>query len=171
LKKNNYLRKVNIQIYKLVKNMSAVDGIFTIPDWINQGLESRKYVRVGSVIRDAQKQPPEIVAMWREVNPNLSQVLTLVSQCGSVASILTLAVSCIEFSVVLQRLEEIEQRWKRIEHQIDLSFYADFGAALKSAQNAFTMKNYDNCRAFAIQAVSGFNKDHRHLQRLHSYSI
>lgn len=85
--------------------MSTVDGIFTIPDWINQGLESGNYVRFGGVIRDAQKQQPEIVAMWREVNPYLSQVLTLVSQCRSVASILTLAVSCIGFSVVLQRLE------------------------------------------------------------------
>ncbi|MEG4005703.1 hypothetical protein QUA41_07765 [Microcoleus sp. Pol11C1] len=151
--------------------MSAVDGIFTIPDWINQGLESGKYVRVGSVIRDAQKQPPEIVAMWREVNPNLSQVLSRVSQCGSVASILTLAVSCIGFSVVLQRLEEIEQRLKRIEHKIDVIFYADFRAALQSAHNAFTMKNYDNRIAFAIQAVSGFNNAHRDLQRLPSYSI
>ena len=80
--------------------MSVLDVIFTIPDSINQGLESGKYVRVGGVIRDAQKQPPEIVAMWREVNPNLSQVLTLLSQCGSVASILNLAVSYIGFIVV-----------------------------------------------------------------------
>jgi len=55
--------------------MSVLDVIFTIPDSINQGLESGKYVRVGGVIRDAQKQPPEIVAMLREVNHNLSQVL------------------------------------------------------------------------------------------------
>lgn len=47
---------------------------------------------------------------------------------------------------------------KRIEHKIDLTFYADFCAALKSAHNAFTRKNYDSHRAFAIQAVSGFNK-------------
>ena len=80
--------------------MSAVDVTFTIADWINQGLESGKYVRVGGVIRDAHKQRPEIVAMLREVNPNLSEVSTLLSQCGSVASILNLAISCIGFIVV-----------------------------------------------------------------------
>ncbi len=110
------------------------------------------------MIRDAQNQSPEIVAMWREVNPNLSQASTLLSQCGLVASILNLAVSCIGLSGVLQRLEEIEQRLKRIEHKIELTFYADFRAALKSARNTFTRKNYDNPRAFAIQAVSGLNK-------------
>jgi len=46
---------------------------------------------------------------------------------------------------------------KRIEHKLDLSFYADFRANLNSAQNAFTRKNFDNRRAFAIQAVSGLD--------------
>ncbi|WP_172189085.1 hypothetical protein [Microcoleus asticus] len=46
---------------------------------------------------------------------------------------------------------------KRIEHKIDLSFYADFREALKTAQNAFTMEKYDNRRAFAIQGVSRSN--------------
>jgi biopolymer transport protein ExbB/TolQ len=94
-----------------------------------------------------------------------------ISQCGSVASILTLTVSCTAFIVVLQRLEEIEQRLKRIDRKIDQSFYADFRANLKSAQNAFTRKNSACRRAFAIQAVSGFNNAHRDLQRLHSSGI
>ncbi|MEG4939048.1 hypothetical protein [Microcoleus sp. F4-D5] len=96
--------------------------------------------------------------MLRELNPNLSQASTLLSQCGSVASILNLAVSRIGLSCVLQRLQEIEQRLKRIEHKIDLSFDADFREARKFAQNAFTMKNHDRLRAFAIQAASRLNK-------------
>jgi hypothetical protein len=78
-----------------------------------------------------------------------------ISQCGSVASILTLTVSCTAFIAVLQRLEEIEQRLKRIDRKIDLSFDADFPANLKSAQNAFTRKNYDNRRAFESRLFRG----------------
>jgi len=78
-----------------------------------------------------------------------------ISECGSVASILTLTVSCTAFIVVLQRLEEIEERLKRIEHKLDLSFYADFRANLNSAQNAFTRKNFDNRRSFESMLFRG----------------
>ncbi|MEG5041511.1 MULTISPECIES: hypothetical protein [unclassified Microcoleus] len=92
------------------------------------------------------------------------------SQCGSVASILTLTVSCTAFIVVLQRLEEIEQRLKGIEHKIDLSFYADFRANLKYAQNAFTGKIMITAERLN-PGCFGVEHSSSDLQRLHSYSI
>lgn len=124
--------------------MGTVEATFAIPDWIMQGLESGDYVRVGGVIRDAKKQ--HVVAMLREVLPNLSQASTILSQFGSVASILNLGISVIGFAIVIKRLEKIEQRLKqipeavnRIEQKIDLNFQAEFRAALNLARIAFTM--------------------------------
>jgi hypothetical protein len=131
--------------------MRAVEATFAIPAWIEQGLESGDYVRFGGVIRDAKEK--HVIAMLREVSPNLSQALNILSQFGSVASILNLGISVINlgisvigFAIVIKRLEEIEQRLKqipeavnRIEQKIDLNFQAEFRAALNLARIAFTM--------------------------------
>ena len=124
--------------------MGTVEATFAIPAWIEQGLESGDYVRFGGVIRDAKEK--HVIAMLREVLPNLSQASTILSQFGSVASILNLGISVIGFAIVIKRLGEIEQRLKqipeavnRIEQKIDLDFQAEFRAALNLARIAFTM--------------------------------
>jgi tetratricopeptide (TPR) repeat protein len=131
--------------------MGTVEATFAIPDWIEKGLESGDYVRFGGVIRDAKEK--HVIAMLREVLPNLSQASTILSQFGSVASILNLGISVINlgisvigFAIVIKRLEEIEQRLNqipeavnRIEQKIDLNFQAEFRAALNLARIAFTM--------------------------------
>jgi len=124
--------------------MGTVEATFAIPAWIEQGLESGDYVRFGGVIRDAKEK--HVIAMLREVLPNLSQASTILSQFGSVASILNLGISVIGFAIVIKRLGEIEQRLKqipeavnRIEQKIDLNFQAEFRAALNLARIAFTM--------------------------------
>ncbi|WP_066376471.1 hypothetical protein [Anabaena sp. CA = ATCC 33047] len=79
------------------------------------------------------------------------------------ASILNLGVSVMGFAVISQRLKELEQRLQqaqelltKINRKIDLSFYANFRAAIELAINAFTMKKSENRRSSALQAINRF---------------
>lgn len=82
-------------------------------------------------------------------------------------SVLSLGVSVIGFAVVSHRLNRLEQELQAakemllksnqdLSRKIDLSFYANFGAALKLAQAAFTMSNPENRRESAFQAINRF---------------
>ena len=84
-------------------------------------------------------------------------------QVSTAASILNLGVSVMGFAVIAQRLKELEQRLQKAEEllnkvnrKIDLSFYANFRAALDLAMNAFTMTKIENRRDSALQAINRF---------------
>jgi tetratricopeptide (TPR) repeat protein len=84
-------------------------------------------------------------------------------QVTSAVSILNLGVSVIGFAVIAQRLNELEHRLKQAEkllnkvnRKIDLSFYANFRAAIELANNAFTMTKIENRRSSALQAINRF---------------
>ncbi|MEH2105549.1 hypothetical protein [Nostoc sp.] len=84
-------------------------------------------------------------------------------QVTSAVSILNLGVSVIGFAVIAQRLKELEQRLQqaqkvlnKINRKIDLSFYANFRAAIELATNAFTMTKTENRRSSALQAINRF---------------
>ena len=84
-------------------------------------------------------------------------------QVPTAASVLNLGVSVIGFAVIAQRLKELEQRLKQAEEllkkvnrKIDLSFYANFRAAIELAINAFTMTKSENRRSSALQAINRF---------------
>lgn len=148
--------------------MDTVTATFSIPEWIEQKLKSQTYERVGGVIRDSQTK--HIVAMLREAAPNLTQASTILSQFGSVASILNLGVSVIGFALVINRLEEIEQRLKLVEKDLkqlnrkfDISVYANFRAALDLARDAFTMTKPENRVNMANLAINRF------LEAQHTY--
>lgn len=55
-----------------------------------------------------------------------------------------------------QRLRETQASLEKINRKIDISFYANFRAALDLAVNAFTMSNAENRRSSALQAVNRF---------------
>jgi hypothetical protein len=81
----------------------------------------------------------------------------------SAASILNLGVSVIGFALILQRLKEIEKNLQKnqelltkIDQKIDLSFYANFRAALDLADHAFTMSKEENRRSSALNAINRF---------------
>jgi len=149
------------------KNMIELQTIFEIPNWIVQGLESREYVRIGGVIRDAKTK--HIIAMLREIAPDISQASTLLTQAGSVASllnlgvsILNLGVSVIGFALILKRLKGIEQRLEEDFNQIqeninhlhrkfDICVYANFRAALDLARDGTTMLQPENRRNAATK--------------------
>ncbi|MBD2090863.1 hypothetical protein H6F67_13485 [Microcoleus sp. FACHB-1515] len=96
---------------------------------------------------------------------NTMQNMQGVLQVTSAASILNLGVSVVGFTVILQRLGELEERLQKsqellskIDRKIDLSFYAEFRAALDLAMNAFTMSKPENRRSSALSAINRFLK-------------
>jgi hypothetical protein len=159
--------------------MSIVEATFQVPQHIAQGLLNGTYIRFGGVVREAKSK--QIVTMLREVSktgePVLSNLLSLTS-VGAVASVLNLAVSTMGFIIVLKRLGVIEQQLKQaqevlhtIDYKIDLSFYANFRAALDLAINAFTMTNSETRKMSAMQAVNRFLEAEHHYTKLTDMEI
>lgn len=160
--------------------MIELQTIFEIPNWIVQGLESREYVRIGGVIRDAKTK--HIIAMLGEIAPDISQASTLLNQAGSVASllnlgvsILNLGVSVIGFALILKRLKKIEHHLdeelnkvqdniNHLHRKFDISVYANFSAALDLARDATTMLHPENRINTATLAINRF------LEAQHIYS-
>jgi tetratricopeptide (TPR) repeat protein len=164
--------------------MTIFQTTFDIPNWILQGLKTGEYVRIGGVIRDSNTK--QIVAMLREVSPNISGIRNLLSAASPVLGILNLGVSVINlgvsvvgFALVLNKLKKLEESCKdelnkleeRIQSNInhlhrkfDISVYANFRAALDLANDSQTMINPENRRSMAILAINRF------LESQHTYS-
>lgn len=90
-------------------------------------------------------------------------------QVTTAASVLNLGVSVMGFAVIAQRLNELEKRLKqseellnKVNRKIDLSFYANFRAAIELAVNAFTMTKPENRRSSALQAINRFLEAEQH---------
>lgn len=154
--------------------MSDIHATFEIPAHIEQGLQNGTYERVGGVVRQVDSK--QIVGWLREVHetgePVLSEILSL-SSVGAVSSTLNLAISTMGFAVVLHRLKGIEKQLElaqealdAIGYKIDLSFYANFQAALDLALNAFTMSNPETRRMSAMQAINRFLEAEHHYTKL-----
>lgn len=154
--------------------MNAINVTMQIPDKIMQGLLNGTYERVGGVVRKTGSK--QVVAWLREVQkagePLVSNILSL-SSVGAVSSVLNLAVSTMGFIIVLKRLGGIEKRLeqaqetlKTIDYKIDLSFYANFRAALDLTINAFTMTNSETRKMSAMQAINRFLEAEHHYTKL-----
>jgi hypothetical protein len=157
--------------------MSTVDVTFNIPEQIAQGLSNGTYERIGGVVREIGSKH---IVSWLRENVKNDSVLsnssvlssataaannfnTVVSNLSNVANFLNLAVSTMGFTIVLERLGDIEHQLKQaqmvlqaIDYKIDLSFYTNFRAALNLAFNAFTMTNSENRKMSAMQAINRF---------------
>lgn len=160
--------------------MNTIKVALQIPEYVAQGLSSGIYERAGGVIRKTTGSK-EIVTWLREVGQAsesaASSILSL-SSVGAVASVLNLAVSTMGFIVVLNRIGVIEQRLElaqenllTIDSKLDLSFYANFRAALDLANNAFTMTNADTRKISATQAVNRFLEAEHHYTKLTDMEI
>jgi tetratricopeptide (TPR) repeat protein len=156
--------------------MDKVSATFQVPEYIAQGISNRIYERVGGVVREAGSK--RVVAWLRETGePVLSKVLSP-SLVGAVASTLNLAVSTTGFIIILKRLGVIEQQLEQaqevlqtIDYKIDLSFYANFRAALDLAINAFTMTNSEIRKMSAMQAINRFLEAEHHYTKLTDIEI
>lgn len=172
--------------------MNTVDATFNIPVQIAQGLSNGTYERVGGVVREIGSK--QVVAWLREnvksdsvlsnssilssVNAAANNLSNVVSNLSNVASILNLAVSTMGFAIVLKRLGDIEHQLEQaqevlraIDYKIDLSFYANFRAALDLAFNAFTMTNSETRKMSAMQAINRFLEAEHHYTKLTDIEI
>lgn len=159
--------------------MSIVQATFQIPEYIAQGLSNGTYVRVGGTIREAGSK--RIVTLLREAfkegESALSSISSL-SSVGAVSSVLNLAISTMGFIVVVKRLDAIERQLEQsqeilqtIGYKIDLSFYANFRAALDLAMNAFTMTNSETRKISSMQAINRFLEAEHHYTKLTDMEI
>jgi hypothetical protein len=136
--------------------MNSVSATFSIPEEIAQGLSNGGFERFGGVIRDAQTK--QVVTWLRETAPNLSPASSLL---GSAASVLSLGSTVMEFSVVNQRLNDLEKRLQqaqevlnKINRKIDLGYYANLRAALELAISATKTRNHETRKSLAVQAIN-----------------
>ncbi|AFY67654.1 hypothetical protein [Geitlerinema sp. PCC 7407] len=148
--------------------MAAIDVTFDIPAKIAEGLADQTLFRNGGVIQDSSGR----VVMWlRELSSNGQAVEGIVPAGGTssamslvgVGSMLTLGVSVLGFGVLYSKVKELESQiqgvkelLETIDQKIDMSFYANFRAALDLARNAFTMSDQNNRHNSALQAINRF---------------
>jgi hypothetical protein len=156
-----------------------------LPKQIAQGLLSGKYERIGGVVRDIESK--QIVTWLRDVGNQRNQVLstilspstlsatagTMLSLANPVLGVLNLAVSTMGFLIIKNRLGVIEQRLEQaqgvlqtIDYKIDLSFFANFRAALDLACNTFTMTSSETRNLSAMQAINRFLEAEHHYTSL-----
>lgn len=159
--------------------MEAIRVLDEIPEKIVEGLESGVYERIGGAIREVDTQ--QVIAWLREIyelsEPAVSEILSL-SATAANANALNLALATMEFAVVMKRLDAIETQLKQmqktleaINYKIDLSFYANFRAALDLAANAFTMSNTESRRVSSMQAINRFLEAEHHYADLADIEI
>lgn len=140
---------------------------------IIEGLNTRIYERVGGVIRRVDNK--RIVTWLRDISDGQSIDPTVLSRLGPLlqlnvaTSVLNLSITAIGFAVVLMRLKSIEDRLAiiskelaNINRKLDLSFYANFRAALDLAHTAFIMRDDTNRRISATQAINRFLEAEQH---------
>lgn len=168
--------------------MYTIETSLQIPENIAKGLLNRTYERVGGVIREAKSK--QIVTWLREgyktsesgvsnaLLPSPTSMMSnstnlALSSVSAVTGTLNLAVSTMGFIIVLKRLGVIEQQlgmaqelFKKLDYKIDLSFYANFRAALDLAINAFTMSNSESRKMSAMQAINRFLEAEQHYAKL-----
>jgi hypothetical protein len=153
--------------------MSSVDVTFDLPAKVITGLSDGTFVRNGGVIQDQLGR----VFMWLRETPgvqNPTDTISLASKAVPLigaTSILTLGVSILGFAVIHNKIKELEVRLQEVQQaleiigqKIDISFYANFRAALDLARNSFSMTDKENRHNSALQAINRF------LEAEHVYS-
>ena len=132
-----------------------------IPPEISQGLEAGRFERIGGAILDVASK--ELVAWLREAYgteaKNLIPEITAIAAGPNVCAF-NLAISTMGFAVVMKHLNTIEAELRRtqellnvINYKIDVSFYANFRAAVDLAANSFRMANAETRKTSALQAI------------------
>jgi hypothetical protein len=149
---------------------TSITTRFEIPSEIAKGLANGLYERSGGIVRKVGNK--QVVAWLREVSGSPLNPATILSGLSGTASILNLGISVMGFAVVLQKINHLEaqlvkaqQLMEKIDRKIDLGFQANFRAALDLAVNAFIMKQSDNRKNMATQAINRF------LEAEHVYLI
>lgn len=130
------------------------------------------YERVGGVIRRIDNK--QIVTWLRNIEVQTVDLSVLnkfgpLLQLTAATSLLNLSVTAVGFAVVMQRLNTIERKLdaiskalEEVNRKLDLSFYANFRAALELARSAFAMQDETNRRISATQSINRFLEAEHH---------
>lgn len=155
-------------------DLSRVEVSPSIPHDLTDGLAKGLYERCGGAVRETATK--EIVAWLREAiesgAPLSADMLTLAADPATAAA-LNLALTGMGFAVVMKRLEtiqgqlrEVQQVLETIDYKIDLSFYANFRAALDLAANSFSLTSPEARRVSSLQAINRFLEAEHHYTEL-----
>ncbi|HSD43304.1 MAG TPA: hypothetical protein VLD36_15735 [Burkholderiales bacterium] len=138
------------------------------------GLASGALERIGGLIREVGSE--RIVAFVRELR-EIGRLKDLAANVagllggGAGFGVLNLGVATMGFMVMHRRVGALESRLQRtqaalaeINQKLDLSFYANLGAALNLADGAFAMRDAKNRDAHATEAIN------RLMEAIHHYS-
>lgn len=137
---------------------------FILPENIVSGLTNGEYERIGGVIRNSSDKR---IVLWLRENSMSPNILSKIPGLPLIPpiSMLNLGVSAIGFSVILSRLNELDEKLKsvqllldKIDRKIDLSFQSKFRAALDLAKNSMSMTDLMNRHASAHQAIVLFRQ-------------
>lgn len=141
------------------------------------GLATGEYERVGGIIRRADNK--RIVTWLRNVEGRSITGASPATNFGplmqltAATSLLNLSVTAIGFAMVMERLNAIELKLdailkaiQEVNRKLDLSFYANFRAALELARTAFTMQDERNRLTSATQAINRFLEAEHHYLAL-----
>jgi len=133
----------------------AVSGVNLIGTVANAAINGKGFADVNGRLSGIENQLGEI-GQSIQLTQGILQITTA-------TSVLNLGVSVMGFAVIAQRLKELEKRLQeaqellnKMNRKIDLSFYANFRAAIDLAINAFTMSKTENRRNSALQAINRF---------------
>jgi tetratricopeptide (TPR) repeat protein len=134
------------------------------PETVSNTVQSASSLDPSGALRLAVQAADTVATQQRlgAISAQVSQLQNLVV-FSSAASLLTLGVTAIGFTVIYKKIQSLEKRLKavqvkleRIDEKIDIAFYSNFRAALDLAQNAFTMRDKANRRSSALQAIDRF---------------
>jgi hypothetical protein len=141
------------------------------------GLITGEYERVGGIIRRADNK--QIVTWLRNLEGGSITETASVADLGpllqlnAATSLLNLSVTAIGFAMVMQRLKAVELKLdavleaiQEVNRKLDLSFYANFRAALELASTAFAMQDERNRLTSATQAINRFLEAEHHYLAL-----
>jgi hypothetical protein len=130
----------------------------SIPEAVQNSIDSGVFERVGGVIREAFSG--RVIALLRE-SVNTDTLAPLLTTSGAAAlGVLNLSLATMGFAVVLKRIGSIQHRLQqtqdtltKLDQKIDLSFFANLCAALDLAHDAFTLVRPENRESAARQSV------------------
>jgi hypothetical protein len=137
------------------------------------GLSTGIYQRVGGVIRRVDNK--HVVAWLRDlsagqpIDANVLNSFGPLLQLNAATAVLNLSITTIGFVMVLRKLESIQDQLNTIStnlaginRKLDLSFYANFQAALGLARDAFSMHDEKNRLMNAALAINRFREAEHH---------
>jgi tetratricopeptide (TPR) repeat protein len=168
--------------------MQTLKSSNDIPDEVKQGLKDGTHqqrggsiVKLATHIADAGIETAKMFVESGDVHANLrlaekvvgfvrelpvsGQTTTALMSASPDAQALNLAISTMQFSIIISKLNRIEKKMQEfqevlgsVNQKLDLTFYAKFKAALDLAGHSFTMQSSENRKSSAWEAIGRFKE-------------